>query len=255
MKVNNEDVTSSDIRRIWESLLPPGQAPAFDTLKPEMQEAHPARHHDRALLYQEALKQGVDKSDTVQQQLEEAKHKIVVKTFLEAKTADISDKDLHDAYDQLVTSMRDQKEVRARHILVASEKDAQDAKKKIESGKSFEEVAKEYSKDPGSAQQGGDLGYFTKDKMVKEFADAAFSMKKGEVSGPVKSPFGWHIIKVEDIRPVTVPTYNDAKDKIREQLEEKKLGDYVRTLVKSADVEAVRRQGQGDPLQQGNPRR
>jgi len=82
-------------------------------------------------------------------------------------------------------------------------------------------VARDFSKDPGSAKQGGDLGYFTRDKMVKEFGDAAFSMKKGEISGPVKSSFGYHIIKVEDTRKVTAPTFNEVKDQIKAKLQEK----------------------------------
>src|SRR5262249_33899 len=88
-----------------------------------------------------------------------------------------------------------------------------------------------------------DLGYFTKDKMVKEFSDAAFDLKKGETSKPVKTSFGWHIIKVEDIRPVTIPTFNESKESIRAKLQEKRLSEYVRSLVKGADVKLYDRKG------------
>ena len=143
--------------------------------------------------------------------------------------------------------------MRARHILLPSEAEAKDAKKKIDGGKSFEDVAREYSKDSGSAKQGGDLGYFTKDKMVKEFADAAFALKKGEVSAPVKSPFGWHIIKVEDSRKLPVPTFAEAKEELRAKLQEKKLNDFVAGLVKGADVKVFDAKGKEVPFSKNIP--
>jgi peptidyl-prolyl cis-trans isomerase C len=187
-------------------------------------------------------------------ELEDVKRKLVVKSFLDTKTADmITDADLKKEYETMISGMKDEKEVHARHILLATEADAKEAKKKLDAGKSFEEVAKDFSKDPGSAKQGGDLGYFTKDKMVKEFADAAFSMKKGEVSGPVKSSFGYHIIKVEDARKVTAPTFNEVKDQIKGKLQEKKLNDYIAGLVKSADVKVFDAKGKETPFNKNLP--
>jgi len=244
MKVNNQDVPASEVQHMWESLFPAGQAPALDGVKPEMRDKILRGVMAEKLLYGEAVKEGADKSPEIQREIEDVKKKIVVRAFLDNKTASmITDADLRAEYDALVASLRDAKEVRARHILLATEQDAKDAKKKIDEGKSFEDVARDYSKDPGSAKQGGDLGYFTKDKMVPEFANAAFAMKKGEVSGPVKSPFGWHIIKVEDVRKVAVPTYNDVKEQLRAKLQEKKLNDYVASLVKTADVKVYDKQG------------
>lgn len=253
LKVNNQDITASEIKRMWDNLFPPGTATDFNTLKPEMRDKILRGIMTEHLLLSEALKEGVDKSDAVQRQLEDIRKKLIVRAYIEAKTADISDKELHDAYDASVMSLRDQKEVRARHILVASKEDAVKVKKELTSGKSFEDVAKQYSKDPTSAKQGGDLGYFTKDKMVKEFADAAFTLKKGEVSDPVKSPFGWHIIEVEDIRPVTVPTYNEAKDQLKLQLQEKKLDDYLHGLLKTAEVKLYDAKGKEIPFSKDVP--
>ncbi|MES2985415.1 MAG: peptidylprolyl isomerase [Pseudomonadota bacterium] len=254
MKVNNQDVTSSDVQHLWEGLFPAGQAPAFDTVKADMRDKILRAVMAEKLLYGEAIKQGVDKSEKLQKELEDVKKKLVVRTFLDAKTTDmITEADLKKDYDATIATMKDEREVRARHILLATEADAKDAKKKLDSGKSFEEVARDYSKDPGSAKQGGDLGYFTKDKMVKEFADAAFSMKKGEVSGPIKSSFGYHIIKVEDTRKVAVPTFNDMKDELRAKLQEKKLNDYITTLVKQADVKAFDAKGKELPFNKNMP--
>jgi peptidyl-prolyl cis-trans isomerase C len=254
MKINNQDVTSAEARVLWEGLFPAGQAPAFDGVKPDVRERILRALMAEKLLYSEALKQGVDKSEKVQKELEDVKKKLIVRTFLDSKTADtITDADLKKEYDAVLVTMKDEKEVRARHILLANETDAKEAKKKLDAGKSFEEVARDYSKDPGSAKQGGDLGYFTRDKMVKEFADAAFAMKKGEVSGPVKSSFGYHIIKVEDVRKLSAPTFNELKDQLKGRLQEKKLNDFIAGLVKSADVKVFDAKGKEVPFEKNLP--
>lgn len=248
MKVNNQDVTKTEVDRMWSGLFPAGQAPDLSAMQPEMRDKILRGIMTERLLLDEALKQGVDKSPAVQKDLEEVKRKIIVKHFIEAKTPEISDAELKSEYDKEVLRMKDQKEVRARHILVETEADAKDAKKKIDGGKSFEEVAREYSKDPGSAKNGGDLGYFTKDKMVPEFANAAFAMKKGQVSNPVKSNFGWHIIKVEDTRPVQIPTFNEVKENLRQNIQDRKLEEFIRGLVKGATVTVYDDKGKEQPF-------
>ncbi len=254
MKVNNVEVPASEVQSMWESLFPPGAAPALNSVKPDMRDKLLRGVMTEKLLLAEADKQHIDQSPEVAKQLEQIKKKLVVKTFLDKKTGDmITDADLKRAYDEMVASMRDEKEIRARHILVPTEKEAQDVKAKLNEGKSFEDVARDYSKDPGSAKQGGDLGYFTKDKMVPAFADAAFKLKKGEISDPVKSPFGWHIIQVEDIRKVTVPTYNESKDMLRAKLQDKKLGEYIQGLVKGANVTVYDDKGKEVPFNKNVP--
>lgn len=254
MKVNATDVSSSEVQRTWEGLFPAGQAPAFDSVKPDVRERVLRAVMAEKILYGEALKQGVDKSDKLQREMEDLKKKLVVRTFLDSKTADlITDADLKKEYDAQVAAMKDEKELHARHILLASEQDAKDAKSKLDAGKSFEEVARDYSKDAASAKQGGDLGYFTRDKMVREFADAAFALKKGEVSGPVKSPFGYHLIKVEDVRKVSAPTFNDSKDALRAALQDKKLNEYISGMVKAADVKVFDASGKETPFRKNMP--
>ncbi len=237
MKVNNKDVAQSEVVAMWEGLFPPGSAPDLDAVDPQMRDKILRGIMTEKLLLGEAEKAGIDTSAEIEKQLADLKKKLVVKRFLDQKTAQlITEADLKREYDAYVASLRNEKEARARHILVETEKEAKELKAQLSDGKSFDELARDYSRDPGSARQGGDLGYFTRDKMVKEFADAAFAMSKGEVSDPVKSQFGWHIIKLEDLRKVTAPTYNEAKESIRARLQDKKLGDYVKSLVKNADV-------------------
>ena len=254
MKVNNTDVSATEVQGMLDSLTPPGQALDLKSLKPDMRDKLLRGVMTEKLLLGEAEKQHVDQSPEVARKLEDIKKKLVVQTFLEKKTTDmITEADLKRAYDEMVASMRDEKEIRARHILVPTEKEAQEVKAKLNGGASFEDVAKDYSKDPGSAKQGGDLGYFTKDKMVPQFADAAFKLKKGEISDPVKSPFGWHIIQVEDIRKVTVPTYNESKDMLRAKLADKKLADYIQGLVKDAKVTVYDDKGKEVPFDKNMP--
>ncbi|APH06052.1 peptidylprolyl isomerase [Bacillus weihaiensis] len=110
-------------------------------------------------------------------------------------------------------------QVKASHILVADEETAKEVKKKLDDGGNFEELAKEYSTDPGSAQNGGELGWFGEGAMVKEFQDAAFKLKEGEVSEPVKSEFGYHIIKVTD----TYKPYEEMKEALKEDIRKQKV--------------------------------
>lgn len=249
MKVNRQDIAKSDVDSMWEGLFPPGQAPDIAAMEPQMRERVLRGIMTERLLLDEALKKGVDKAPSLQKELEEVRRKLIVRHFLEAKASEISEEDLKKAYDDMVRAMRDDREVRARHILVASEAEAKDIRKKLDDGKAFDALAREYSKDPGSAKQGGDLGYFTRDRMVKPFAEAAFKLKPGEISGPVKSDFGWHVIKVEDNRKVTIPTYNAAKESLRHSLQEKKLAAYVENLVRQAEVTVYDAKGKEVPFE------
>lgn len=254
LRVNGTDISSSEVERAWQGLFPQGQAPAFDSVSGDVKDRVLRAVMAEKILYGEALKQGVDKSPALLREVEDLKKKLIVRTFLSNKTEGaITDAEVKKAYDAQVAEAKDEKEVRARHILLANEKEAKEAKSKLDAGKSFEEVAREFSKDAGSAKQGGDLGYFTRDKMVPEFANAAFGMKKGEVSGPVKSPFGFHIIKVEDVRKKAVPSFAESKEAIRAALQDKKLNDYIGGLVKSADVKLFDASGKESPFNKNLP--
>jgi peptidyl-prolyl cis-trans isomerase C len=126
--------------------------------------------------------------------------------------------DIKAAYDKQVAAMPDVDEVEARHILVTTEDDAKAIKAQLDGGADFATLAKEKSIEPGAKDSGGELGYFTQDKMVKPFADAAFAMKVGEVSQPIQTQFGWHIIKVEDRRKAAKPTLESLTQQIGQSL-------------------------------------
>jgi peptidyl-prolyl cis-trans isomerase C len=141
-------------------------------------------------------------------------------------------------YDEAVGQMSKEPEVRARHILVESEDEAKAVLAELKKGADFAELAKTKSKDPGSAD-GGDLGYFTKDQMVPEFSEVAFKMDKGALSDPVKSQFGWHIIKVEDKRAKPAPEFEKVKDQVETYVVRKAQAELVTKLREQAKVERL----------------
>jgi peptidyl-prolyl cis-trans isomerase C len=141
--------------------------------------------------------------------------------------------------------MSDEQEVRARHILVEKEEDAKAILAELKKGADFAQLAKQKSKDPG-ASEGGDLGYFTKDQMVPEFATAAFKLEKGQISDPVKTQFGWHIIKVEDKRKRQLPEFDKVKDQIETFVQRKAQVEFVTKLRAEGKIERLDGQTSGD---------
>jgi peptidyl-prolyl cis-trans isomerase C len=143
-------------------------------------------------------------------------------------------------YDEAVARMAGQEEVHVRHILVESEDEAKQIIEMIKNGGDFAAIAKEKSKDPGSAEEGGDLGYLTKDEqMVPEFLDVVFKMSPGQMSNPVKTQFGWHIIKVEDRRPRALPPLATVKDQIDSVLVRRAQSEYITKLQQTAKIERL----------------
>lgn len=130
-------------------------------------------------------------------------------------------------YDDTMKTAKPDDEVRARHILVEKEDEAKAALARVRAGEDFAKVAAELSKDPGSGKEGGDLGYFTQDRMVPQFAAMAFQLKPGDVSEPVQTQFGWHVIKVEDRRTRPFPKFEDVKGEIETYLVRKAQQDIV----------------------------
>ena len=154
-------------------------------------------------------------------------------TDVAAKAA--TDEAEHKAYDEAAKAQPPVPEVHARHILLPTEEEAKAALARVKKGEDFAKVATELSKDPGG--EGGDLGWFTKDKMVPEFADAAFKMEPGQVSDPVKSQFGWHIIKVEEKRMKTFPPFEQVKDQAARYVVQKAQSDLIVKLHEGVKIE------------------
>jgi len=167
----------------------------------------------------------------------EAIRQIFVSRYLEQQ---ITDAAVKSRYDQKLKENPPPEEVRAAHILVATEEEAKATIDQVAGGADFAALAKEKSTDKGSGANGGDLGWFAKNVMVKEFADAAFAMQPGEVSkAPVKSQFGFHIIKLEERRTQPAPTLESQREQIRAELAEQLVQALVTSLRKDAKVEVL----------------
>ena len=151
----------------------------------------------------------------------------------------VKEEDAKAFYDQQVKAMKPQEEVKAAHILVEDEAKAKELAEKIAKGGDFAALAKEHSKDPGSKDQGGELGFFGRGQMVPEFEKAAFETEKGKVSAPVKSAFGWHIVKVEDKRTKEPPSFDSVKDRILGSLLQQKAQSIGTELRNKAKIEYV----------------
>ncbi|WP_112661674.1 peptidylprolyl isomerase [Microvirga flavescens] len=157
---------------------------------------------------------------------------------LEAKKA-VTPEAAKKLYDETVKGMTPEEEVRARHILVENEDDAKKVFARVKGGEDFAKVAAEVSKDPGSKTDGGDLGFFTKDRMVEPFAEAAFKLQPGQISEPVKSQFGWHVIKLEEKRTKPAPSLEEMKEQVNTYLERKAQQDLILNLRKEAKIERL----------------
>jgi peptidyl-prolyl cis-trans isomerase C len=154
--------------------------------------------------------------------------------FVKSQTP--SDADLHAEYETALSQM-DKSEYHARHILVATQDQADQVIKKLKSGAKFEDLAKAQSTDTGSKNNGGDLGWFTTSRMVKPFADAVKTMKKGEISPPVQTQYGWHVIQLQDTRDAAPPAFDAVKPQLTDAVLRKKLQAYVEDLKKQAKIE------------------
>jgi peptidyl-prolyl cis-trans isomerase C len=234
-RVNGVDIRQSDLALAEEDLGADMQA-----VPPEAKREHLISYvADIIMVAQAADKKNLADNPDFKRRLAFLRNKLLMGYELqqEAKTA-LTDQALHQTYDEAVKSMAGQEEVRARHILVQGEDEAKAILEQLKKGADFATLAKEKSKDPGAAD-GGDLGYFTKDQMVPEFADVAFKMYPGQLSNPVKTQFGWHVIKLEDKRTKQPPEFEKVKDQIEAYLARKAQTDFIAKLRQSAKVERL----------------
>lgn len=237
LKIDDKSITRTDVEKIWDGMFPDGQAPKFGDMKDDVRTNVLRGVVSEHLINKEAMASGIANSPEVQKQIEQIKGKIVAQAFLEKKASGFaSEAQLQAEYKKLTDKASGQEELKARHILVAEEDKAKELVAKIKDGGDFEALAKELSKDKASGIQGGDLGYFTEDRMVPAFSKAAFALKKGEVSDPVQTGFGWHVIKVEDRRAVKAPAFAEVKESLEAKVKGEAIQNYINNLIDSAKV-------------------
>ena len=190
------------------------------------------------LVYQEAQRLGLDKQPDYLAKEELTRRELLVNTYLQdyLKKNPVSEADTKAAYDKYKLEMGN-KEYSARHILVGTEAEAKDIIAQLAKGGDFAKIAKEKSKDPGSKEKGGDLGWFSPGGMVKPFSDAITTLQKGSVTQtPVQTQFGWHVIKLEDVRDMQPPPYDKVKEGLQKQLQQRQLEKLLTDLRSKAKI-------------------
>lgn len=204
---------------------------------PELREAIREELIRREVLGQAAEAGGIDKKPEIQTQLGLARQAIIIRAYLQDYLAKnpVTDEQINAEYEKVKPQMSGT-EFKPRHILVETEAEAQKIIDSLRAGEDFAKLAKA-SKDPGSRDKGGELGWSAADQYVKPFGDALLALKKGEFSKtPVKSDFGYHVIKLDDLRDVAPPSLAELKPQIREFLEQKRVDDHMQELRSKATI-------------------
>jgi peptidyl-prolyl cis-trans isomerase C len=234
-KVNGAEIRQSDM------------ALAEEELGPSLAQMDPATKKDNVLSFLIDMKivakaaedKKIENNEEFKKRLAFARNRLLMDNLLasEGKAA-TTDAAMKKVYDDATKQITGEQEVHARHILVETEDEAKAVEEELKKGADFAELAKKKSKDPG-ASDGGDLGFFTKDQMVPEFSNVAFALEPGKISDPVKSQFGWHIIKVEEKRSRKAPDFEQVKGQIETYVQRKAQADYVSKLREGAKVERM----------------
>jgi peptidyl-prolyl cis-trans isomerase C len=232
--VNGKPVPTARVEMLQQQLAKAGRP-----VSPQMQDQLKDEVIAREIFLQEAQKRGLDASDDYKAQMELARQTILIRELFAdwQKNNPVTDAEIKGEYDKFVAA-NGGKEFKARHILVEKEDEAKAIIANLKKGQKFEDIAKKQSKDPGSGANGGDLDWATAASYVPEFAEAMIKLKKGETTqAPVKSQFGWHVIRVDDIRDATLPKLEELRPQIAQQLQQQKLAQFQDSLRKSAKVE------------------
>ena len=193
----------------------------------------------REIFVQEAERRGLQRDPEFRAQMEVARQSLLIRELFNnyQKTSPVSDDDLKAEYEQ-IKSANSGSEYRARHILVEKEDEAKAIIAALKKGGKFEEIAKKQSKDPGSGARGGDLDWANPSSYVPEFTEALVKLEKGKLTQtPVKSQFGWHIIRLDDVREAQLPKIDEVKPQIAQQLQQQKLAKFQEDLRAKAKVE------------------
>ncbi|TXT41324.1 MAG: peptidyl-prolyl cis-trans isomerase C [Comamonadaceae bacterium] len=206
---------------------------------PEMQQQIKDEVIAREVFIQEAQKMGLDTSEDFKTQMELARQTILIRELFTnyQKTHAVTEEEIKAEYDRFAAA-NSGKEYRARHILVEKEADAKAIIAQLKKGGKFDEIAKKSSKDPGSGAKGGDLDWAPAGNYVAEFSTALTALKKGQLTDtPVKSQFGFHVIRLDDVRDAQLPKLEEVKPQVLQQLTQQKLAQYQSELRSKAKVE------------------
>jgi peptidyl-prolyl cis-trans isomerase C len=232
-KVNGVEITDEDVKLAMEDLGPgiPRQ------LEGKARESYILDFLvDEQLVVQKAQADKLAETPDFAKKMAYLRDKALMETLLgNVAKAAATDAAIKATYDEAAKNQKPETEFHAHHILVPTEDEAKKALARVKGGEDFAKVAGEVSKDPGS--KGGDLGWFTKDRMVPEFGEAASKLKPGEISEPVKTQFGWHVIKLDETRPKVFPPLDQVKDQVARYVVQKAQSELVLKLREGAKIE------------------
>jgi peptidyl-prolyl cis-trans isomerase C len=233
-KVNGTAITRADLEALQSQLPPFAQQQPLSALYPRLVD----RLVDGKLVLAKAKSEKFEQDPEVRKQIALLQDRVIEQIWVHRQIdKQLTDEVLKKAYDESIKSFKAEDQVRARHILVPTKEEADKLLARLKKGEDFAALAKEASKD-GSASSGGDLGFFGKGQMVKPFEEAAFGLKVGEVSkAPVQSQFGWHLIKVEERKPSTPPSFEESKAELKESRSRELADKIVADLRKDAKIE------------------
>lgn len=231
--VGDQKVTLADAAMIYTTLPPEvGQVPAEQILTGITDQLV-----SETALYEKAIAEGMDESREMKNRLAAIRRSALAEAYLTRQLEErITDESLREQYDAMTKDFEGEKEVNARHILVKTEAEAKKLVEQIKDGGDFATLAAENSTGP-SGPNGGSLGWFAKDAMVAPFAEAAFSLKKGAVSAPVKTQFGWHVIKVEDTRTQQPPPFDVLAPQMRQQASQGAAQEIIAEVREGMEIE------------------
>ena len=248
-RINGEELHKSDVSRMVSQLPPQVQQMPIEMIYPAVID----QLVSGKLVSSAGYKAGLADSAEVKDEIKRAEERAVQRAYIQKEIkARITPDAMQKAYQDFLKENPAQEEVKAAHILVEKEDEAKAIIAQLKKGGDFAKLAKEKSKDAAAAAQGGDLGYFTKDAMVEPFANAAFAMKPGEISKePVKTQFGYHIIKVEDKRTQPQPTLDEVKPQLEQTLSKDIVTALVEELRGKAKIETF--QLDGSPMPKEEP--
>ena len=241
-KVNNKIITFKEFNEKWES-IPSQYKYQYGLLGEDGKEKLLDTLIKNELLYQEAVRKGLDKKADVRQRIEDLKRQIIAEELLreEMKKIEMSDADASIYYNLHTEEFGEPEKVRVRHILVKDETEANSVAERLNKGEDFAKLAHECSVDPGTKDKGGELGFFSSGQMVPEFEEAAFALKIGERSKPVSTPYGFHIIELEERKEATQKTFEevreDAKNMAIQEKQKNRFESLINTLYGSAKIE------------------
>jgi len=234
VKVNGVAISQQHLELLVKNLVAQGRA---DT--PQMREALTQQMINRELMVQDATRRGLDKNADVAARLTFARQDVLSSAFVQEalKAHPVTDDELRKEYER-IKARHGAKEFKVRHILVEREDEAKEIIAQLNKGASFEKLASEKSKDPGSKANGGDLDWGSPGRYVKPFGDALLKMKKGQLSEvPVHTNFGWHVIRLDDERAARIPGFDEAKPQLQQMLNNQVVEKAVAELRAKAKIE------------------